>query len=1126
LSTLEQYYYDLYVVKLTASFAVDLDYFPSQWLTPYRDRQPYIIAQNHDQLAWYCWTPGNTILKVPYGGYFVPTWDFGAISNGQSVSRTLNFTVSGTGLPPEDSRHIVIEESALGQDMFLNRTKSLKVSDWIDNCFLDTGGSYPSGGKSSDVSVFSHMGPGEYRDWGDAPDSLPLSQYPTFAINRGANHIIVEGFCLGTVVDGEADGQPDGNATGDDNNPPAGTDDEDGVVFNPPLSPGQPATMTVTLTDVAGTGGFLDAWTDFNADGDWSDSGEQIFTAQPLVPLPLTNVLNFTVPVTATPGTITFARCRLSSFGNLSPTGMAVDGEVEDYQVWIDYPPTQQYDWGDAPDGPYPTWNANSGANHQIVTGFFLGASVDAEQDGQPNSTATGDDINPPAGPDDEDGVTFLTLLLPGGTANISVVASAPGKLDAWVDFNNDGSWAGDRIFNGTPLVAGANTLSFPVPATAVPGTTTFARFRLSNAGGLGFVGGASDGEVEDYEVKIGFKWIQEPDLSTTGMDVNATKSNILADDFRCKVTGLITDIHLWGSWYHDELPEEGPAAVKFRLSIHEDIPDPDGSGPLYSMPGPPVWMHEFQPDQFYARPYMEQLDEGWFEPPSNYEQHGDTICWEYDFDISQFPFVQRGSEEYPKVYWLDVQAEPMDGLTYFGWKTSLNHWNDDAVYGMGNEPYPGPWYELRYPLLHPMAGQSIDLAFAITGRMQPPTLTIAENLTIRDHFWWQGGVADNVMASLLVSADQMENVVLNSIDFQAGGSGNDQTDITLVKVWLDNAPQGFDPGDTPLGSGFYGSDNGAVTINLVPAQVIPVNGSTPLLVTYTMGPAAAPPSAYLFTVAGASGAGQSTGLAAIVNITPTPLASSTKYIGVAPITIGASKLLPASATFLLNEKEVTANFTAGGTPSWPTPWQWIYIEEEDRSAGIGVIVPLTGGSPVAVGDKVSVIGANTLWNSYELMVQPSNILTYHVSPTISALGMVNKATGGGPFGRQPAVLDDDPTGRYAVGLSNVGMLERAWGLVTGYGGVSLDPMPGGINYVDVFWMDDGSLLADGYTTSIPGGLSCGIAVVNRNSSFQPTGYWGVTGILRVIHNPNGLPIRLLAPRDWATDTLNYPMPP
>jgi PKD repeat protein len=46
------------------------------------------------------------------------------------------------------------------------------------------------------------------------------------------------------------------------------------------------------------------------------------------------------------------------------------------------------------------------------------------------------------------------------------------------------------------------NLLAFPVPPTAALGTT-FARFRLSSAGGLAPSGAAADGEVEDYAVVV-----------------------------------------------------------------------------------------------------------------------------------------------------------------------------------------------------------------------------------------------------------------------------------------------------------------------------------------------------------------------------------------------------------------------------------------------------------------------------------------------------------------------------------------------------------------------------------------------------------------------------------------------
>ncbi|MEQ9410795.1 MAG: choice-of-anchor Q domain-containing protein, partial [Fuerstiella sp.] len=143
-----------------------------------------------------------------------------------------------------------------------------------------------------------------------------------------------------------------------------------------------------------------------------------------------------------------------------------------------------------------------TGASHIIVPGFHLGADIDADADGQPNATATGDDND---GLDDEDGVVFTSSLVQGNTATITVTASAAGMLDAWLDFNDDDDWddAGEQIFSSQTLAAGTNNLVFTVPATAVADSSSFARFRFSSAGGLSFDGPADDGEVEDYEVSI-----------------------------------------------------------------------------------------------------------------------------------------------------------------------------------------------------------------------------------------------------------------------------------------------------------------------------------------------------------------------------------------------------------------------------------------------------------------------------------------------------------------------------------------------------------------------------------------------------------------------------------------------
>ncbi len=166
-------------------------------------------------------------------------------------------------------------------------------------------------------------------------------------------------------------------------------------------------------------------------------------------------------------------------------------------------------DWGDAADPSYPTLLANDGARHTIVAGFFLGAGIDAEADGQPDATATGDDTD---GNDDEDGVAFASVLVPGMSVGVDIIASAAGLLDAWIDFNGNGSWAdtGEQVFTGQALTSGLNNLSISVPATATTGATG-ARFRLSSAGTPDPTGLAADGEVEDYQVAI-----EAPSISVT----------------------------------------------------------------------------------------------------------------------------------------------------------------------------------------------------------------------------------------------------------------------------------------------------------------------------------------------------------------------------------------------------------------------------------------------------------------------------------------------------------------------------------------------------------------------------------------------------------------------------------
>ena len=163
-------------------------------------------------------------------------------------------------------------------------------------------------------------------------------------------------------------------------------------------------------------------------------------------------------------------------------------------------------DFGDAPEstingpGGYPTSMMANGARHGIEGTLLLGAVIDGETDGQAGDSAEGDDT---LGADDEDGVVFGEALVPCTEADVQVQVTGSGLLDAWLDFDRDGVWVeAERIANSMAVSSGPQSLTVTVPCSASLGHT-FARFRLSDTGGLSPSGLARIGEVEDYRVTI-----------------------------------------------------------------------------------------------------------------------------------------------------------------------------------------------------------------------------------------------------------------------------------------------------------------------------------------------------------------------------------------------------------------------------------------------------------------------------------------------------------------------------------------------------------------------------------------------------------------------------------------------
>ncbi len=380
----------------------------------------------------------------------------------------------------------------------------------------------------------------------------------------------------------------------------------------------------------------------------------------------------------------------------------------------------EEYDFGDAPDPTYETLLANDGARHAIVPGVHLGHVIDNEADGQPTGDALGDDLNPLMGIDDEDGVIFTSLSVAGSLVTTKIIASVPGYLNAWVDFNADGDWAdaGEQIFTDAAVSAGVNYLSFAIPANAAIGTT-YSRFRFDTAGGLTYTGLASDGEVEDYRVfilrpleNVKMHWAQLPDIDNTGMDIDMFWVP-LGDDFLCTESGPILDIHFWGSFADDILPADGPDSLTFDVYIYSDLPaDQNPNGP-WSQPNEILWYKQFLPGEYSGYIVADNNPEDWYDPTTElWLDDNHLSCYQYDFYIDESDaFIQ----EEGTIYWLVIKdVQPAEPDYTFGWKTTQIdlRWNDDACWLV--DP-PFVWFPMVYPDGHEYQGTTLDLAFAIT---------------------------------------------------------------------------------------------------------------------------------------------------------------------------------------------------------------------------------------------------------------------------------------------------------------------------------------------------------------------------------------------------------------------------
>ncbi len=241
-------------------------------------------------------------------------------------------------------------------------------------------------------------------DFGDAP-----AGYPVTLAENGAAHAL-GGPSLGAIgPDAEADGTASPDADADDVN--ATPDDEDAV----PMILAAGATVSIPVSN-ASVGTVGSAWLNLNDDDDddtdWKDAGEVLVSDASAAGG------SFDITVPAKPGAHIMRLRTCNNTGNCNlPTGIALDGEVEDHLVTIQPTVTLNVDMNTiSEDGGVAmvTASLNTARKSRDVT-VTLG--IDAA------STAGASDYTPPAD---------LTLSIPAGEliSNALSFTALPDEID------------------------------------------------------------------------------------------------------------------------------------------------------------------------------------------------------------------------------------------------------------------------------------------------------------------------------------------------------------------------------------------------------------------------------------------------------------------------------------------------------------------------------------------------------------------------------------------------------------------------------------------------------------------------------------------------------------------------
>lgn len=230
-------------------------------------------------------------------------------------------------------------------------------------------------------------------------------------------------------------------------------------------------------------------------------------------------------------------------------------------------------DYGDLPSN-YGLTNWSTGARHYNPgDSILLGALLDQEWDGQPNTSATGDNLSVQ---NDEDGVVRGPDSWGNGSGQVIVTVTDPsnsgkaGCLMGWLDyydtsntdFGSDGVFSDSFTYNGGTysekiidnlyVTPGTNTINFNLPP-GLKNVGLFARFRLSpydtskgvtenrcNQPPAGLTGLVLGGEVEDYAWTFGPTAVQLQSFHAQPVQTSGIATPIIV------ILALLSLVSLW----------------------------------------------------------------------------------------------------------------------------------------------------------------------------------------------------------------------------------------------------------------------------------------------------------------------------------------------------------------------------------------------------------------------------------------------------------------------------------------------------------------------------------------------------------------------------------------------------